>query len=457
MMVKVKGKFIEGCKECNNAKDFMLPEDVIQAVIKGDLVLFCGAGISTESKKVMPTSFYTDIKDELVIKNHIEVDENLSFSKLMSLFCENVVNGRKELFKRINSRFQMIENFPELYRIASEFHKEVAKIPQIGTVITTNWDTLFEDNCDMFPIIYNEDVALWDTFEKRVFKIHGSIKNIGSIIATEEDYENCYQKLSTKPIGDRLKTILSTKTVVFVGFSFGDEDLNKIIEILSDDLGQFANQFYLVTIDEKWLEKHPKNIIPIITDGTFFVKSLKNELIQQGTLIDSKVYRFAEEANKILINAHLSWMDDTKFHEILQEYPELLLTIAYQDGLIHAFQFSIADEKSGRILIPNYTYQVAQSYLYLCNQRMSENEYLRAYYDIGYSDGFLALELFASGKNEDALLPPMFYFNGKKFDDLESLLSYLKNNRNQKIYKYCKEKVTLYKNGDIPHFMPWYC
>ncbi len=29
----------------------------------------------------------------------ILVDENLSFSKLMSLFCENVVNGRKELFK----------------------------------------------------------------------------------------------------------------------------------------------------------------------------------------------------------------------------------------------------------------------------------------------------------------------------------------------------------------------
>ena len=392
-MVKIKGKSVEGCRECNNDNGFTLPDDVIQAAIKGDLVLFCGAGISTESKKVMPTSFYTDIKDELEYKNHIEVDDNLSFSKLMSLFCENVVNGRKELFKRINRRFQMIDNFPELYGIASEFHKEVAKIPQIGTVITTNWDTLFEDNCDMFPIIYNEDVALWDAFDKRVFKIHGSIKNIGSIIATEEDYENCYKKLSTKPIGDRLKTILSTKTVVFVGFSFGDEDLNKIIEILSDDLGQFANQFYLVTIDEKWLEKHPKNIIPIITDGTFFVESLKNELIHQGTLIDSTVYRFAEEANEILINAHVSWMDDAKFHEILQEYPELLLTIAYQDGLIHAFQFSIADEKSGRILMPNYTRDVARSYLYLCNQRMGENNYLQAFYDRGYSDGFLYIKI----------------------------------------------------------------
>jgi len=457
MMVKIKGKSVEGCRECNNDNGFTLPDDVIQAAIKGDLVLFCGAGISTESKKVMPTSFYTDIKDELEYKNHIEVDDNLSFSKLMSLFCENVVNGRKELFKRINRRFQMIDNFPELYGIASEFHKEVAKIPQIGTVITTNWDTLFEDNCDMFPIIYNEDVALWDAFDKRVFKIHGSIKNIGSIIATEEDYENCYKKLSTKPIGDRLKTILSTKTVVFVGFSFGDEDLNKIIEILSDDLGQFANQFYLVTIDEKWLEKHPKNIIPIITDGTFFVESLKNELIHQGTLIDSTVYRFAEEANEILINAHVSWMDDAKFHEILQEYPELLLTIAYQDGLIHAFQFSIADEKSGRILMPNYTRDVARSYLYLCNQRMGENNYLQAFYDRGYSDGFLALKIFVQGKKEDILFPPMFFFDDENFVDLESLLSYLKNNRNQKIYKYCKEKVTLYKNGDIPHFMPWYC
>ena len=309
----------------------------------------------------------------------------------------------------------------------------------------------------MFPIIYNEDVALWDTFEKRVFKIHGSIKNVGSIIATEEDYENCYQKLSAKPIGDRLKSILSTKTVVFVGFSFGDEDLNKIIEILSDDLGQFANQFYLVTIDEEWMEKDSKNIIPIITDGTLFVKSLKKELIKRKIIFDSELYQFTEYANDTLVNEHVKWMDDTKFHKILQEYPELLLSIAYQDGLIHAFQRCHADKKSGRMLMPQYIHKVVRSYLLLYNQRINENEYLRAYYDRGYSDGFLALEMFACGKREDALLPPMFFFEEENFVDLGSLLSYLKDNRNQKLYNYCKEKVTLYKNGVIPHFMPWFC
>ena len=65
--------------------------------------------------------------------------------------------------------------------------------------------------------------------------------------------------------------------------------------------------------------------------------------------------------------------------------------------------------------------------------------------------------MFACGKSKDALLPPMFFFEEENFVDLESLLSYLKDNRNQKLYKYCKEKVTLYKNGVIPHFMPWFC
>ncbi len=63
---------------------------------------------------------------------------------------------------------------------------------------------------------------------------------------------------------------------------------------------------------------------------------------------------------------------------------------------IHAFQiFYNLNEKSGRILIPNYTYQVT-SYLYLCNQE-GENDLFTAYYDMSYSDGF-CIKLFASGK-----------------------------------------------------------
>lgn len=52
---------------------FELPEEIIEAAIEGNLVLFCGAGISTEGKTVLPYSFYESIKNELEI-----VDDTIS-------------------------------------------------------------------------------------------------------------------------------------------------------------------------------------------------------------------------------------------------------------------------------------------------------------------------------------------------------------------------------------------
>ena len=44
-------------------------------------------------------------------------------------------------------------------------------------------------------------------------------------------------------------------------------------------MGDFSNQFYLVTIDEKWKENVDSRVIPIITDGTYFIHQLNNILI----------------------------------------------------------------------------------------------------------------------------------------------------------------------------------
>ena len=50
-MVKVKGKLIEGCIECYNENGFILPEDIIQATINGDLVFFLWCGYKYRVKK----------------------------------------------------------------------------------------------------------------------------------------------------------------------------------------------------------------------------------------------------------------------------------------------------------------------------------------------------------------------------------------------------------------------
>ena len=56
------------CEICSNNKPFNMPEQIVKAVINNELVLFCGAGISTENKTVLPYSFYTFIKNELKIE-----------------------------------------------------------------------------------------------------------------------------------------------------------------------------------------------------------------------------------------------------------------------------------------------------------------------------------------------------------------------------------------------------
>ena len=85
------------CSICKNNIPFDLPKEIVEAALKGDLVLFCGAGISTENKNVLPYSFYSSIKEELGIKS-----DSISFSSLMQKYC-NEPNGRKKLLY-INTR-----------------------------------------------------------------------------------------------------------------------------------------------------------------------------------------------------------------------------------------------------------------------------------------------------------------------------------------------------------------
>ncbi len=442
------------CFMCKNNIGFDMPDEIIEAVEKNELILFCGAGISTESKTVLPTSFYMDILDFLNDGYNLNLDTSISFSELMSTFCNTVPNGRKHLIRKINDRFDRIESFPELYNSATRFHKEVSEIPQIKTIVTTNWDDYFEKECSATSIVDNKDTALWNTFNRRVFKIHGSINNIGSIVATTNDYARCYEKLSNEPVGDRLKTLLGSNCVVFIGFSFGDEDLNKIIDILSEKLDDFANQFYLVTVDRSWENNTDSRIIPIITDGQFFIHSLKNILIEKGQLLENEIYNFAGYANQIASEFHTDWLNEIdNFHDKFTSYPEIILSIAYQDGLIHAYQRCYANKEKGEYLIPGYLSKVVVSYHELVSKHKENKKYLQMYYDLGYQDGLINLEIFLETK--EALIPPLFIYEDENFATEKELLDFIKDNRNSELYYLLKEvRLT---DDTIPHFFPWYC
>ena len=179
------------CEICGVDYDFSLPAEILSAAKSRDLILFLGAGISTEGPSVTPSgNFYQNIAAKL----HSPPARDAPFPTVMETFQKE--NSRKALIEQIFLRLKEVEGFRNSLYHATRFFDELATMPYIDTIFTTNWDTYVEDLCGATPFISGEDVALWDVAERKVLKLHGSIANLGSIVATEEDYQKNFEKLS---------------------------------------------------------------------------------------------------------------------------------------------------------------------------------------------------------------------------------------------------------------------
>jgi hypothetical protein len=143
-----------GCELCQNRKRFDMPSAIVDAAIDERLVIFAGSGVSTESRTVLKDTFYDEVRAELKVDPSAE----LSFPELMSMYCAQP-DGRIKLLRSVRARFDYIDSFPELLRQASQFHNELATIPQITEIVTTNWDPYFERYTAATSFVHPQDFA----------------------------------------------------------------------------------------------------------------------------------------------------------------------------------------------------------------------------------------------------------------------------------------------------------
>ena len=397
-------KHDENCEICKNNNPFDMPDEIINATIDDNLIIFAGSGISTESKSVNPLSFYEDIALEL---NQDPREIKLTFSELMSKYCEKP-NGKKELLRKIKDRFDYIKSFQFSYNMATRFHNELAPIYLIKEIFTTNWDDFFEIECGAIPFVTSNDLAFWDIPKRRVFKIHGSINNIGSIVATKEDYEKCYKRLKSQFIGNYLKVSLSTKLVVFIGYSFQDEDFKMLYSILKEELGELMPHSYIVTLDKNINKNIDSHLItPVITDGTYFIHTLKNILIEEKVLMDDSIDLYAELMLEIINNIHFNIMSELK----ISEYPNVLYAYAYQDGVLDALH------RFKKLKCTGDYYNKNNYSGWLCTYNKVRKEKVRSkkYEDVAYIDGYTnGLLIFLVDNIEELKYFPWYYIYGSK-------------------------------------------
>lgn len=435
------------CSICSIATDFEMPDDIVEATIKGNLVLFCGAGISTESKLVLSTSFYQEVREEL------KCNEDISFSKLMSMYC-NQPNGRRKMILKIKKRFDYINSFPKVTERATRFHKEVAHNYMIKNIVTTNWDEYFERYCDAIPIVDAKDMIMLESDRRCVIKIHGSINNISSIVATENDYEACKDRLSRGAIGSWLKTNMLNKTFVFIGFSFGDEDFEYIYDMFIKELGEYAPHIYIVTVDDNLRDRLKyKNLTVIKTDGTYFIHKLNNILVNKSVLVSKEKFEDVWEFSDELSQRHRE-LSNTISYLVC---PGIIYTYMYQDGLIDAIERFIARDSSGEYYKPGYISNTANYYQNLIDECNESKLYFQAAYFEGYLNGLTFLLL----NKEERKTIPLYYLRGEYFSEadidefIKKLFAFNKCDCEEK--ELAKEYIDNNLDGElIPEYYPGY-
>lgn len=433
------------CPVCRVQIPFDLPEEILDACQRRELVIFAGAGVSTESGLVLPFTFAEDLAGVLEYEGEVLPP----FPELMELFEDRF--GRRRLLEEIHRRLSKIRSFPELDRKASAFHRQLSMLFPVTEIFTTNWDTYFERECGAQPFVTADDWAFWRSAKRRVFKLHGSIDNPASLVATSQDYRRCHRALGRGVLGAHLRSILATKTVLFVGYSFSDPDFAAIYRLLARQMGDILPRSYIITPLGGDPPAYMKKSKVIRTDATFFLEGLR-EAMPAYEFIDEKRLKSAPYLAGVALMGHEKMLEECP----LDEYPIAVFTASYQDGFIHAFEHISANLNEG-----NYWHRCyVEDFVRLYDGFAATQRRKRQYFETAYLEGFRNGLRWLLEDDEDSRAPLFFLFGLPERDQPKTLEEYkLLAKSPEKLHKTAAkqaEKVAPFyvETETVPHHIP---
>lgn len=386
------------CVLCKSHIEFNLDSFLIDEIRSENIAIFGGSGISTETSYASPHSLYVELAHEVGITT-----DQMPFPDLAQKVADKP-DGRFRLLQIIQERFDYIDKFRDLRDTATKFHKELATMPYFNLFITTNWDRYFETHCAAKPFVYDADMRFWNVPRRKVLKVHGTIDDYSSIVATRSDYKNCEKRLQKSLVGSKLKEILATKTCLFIGYSLKDDDIREIFSFVRKSLGEFDKAHFFISPDDPSIAL-PKHVKHIKTGGTFFLSSIKAHMCATGCYATDQSYDLvAGELEQLLL-------EHAELYERYEatEFPQILLIGSYQDGLIHGYEMILDGMKTGRFSDLHQLQSQIRSYQDKIDQFKKSRNYFEVAYFRGYQNallGFLRTKI----DSPRTSFAPKFYF-----------------------------------------------
>lgn len=226
-------------------------ERLFELIRKEEVVLFIGAGFSIKAGYPSANELCQIIYNELTDSEKANISQNLSLIDLADEFIQLRGNSRNSLISKLKSIYG--KNHEDL-----SDHQKIKSIPHFKNIITTNYDNSFENvySGNHNLIFKDADCSYIDKLRTNIFKIHGDLSLPDSIVITKSDYRHYFDKENNLIFWTKIKDLLASNSVLFVGYSFEDDNIISIIESISNALGANRKEMFLIAPDWK---DHKKN------------------------------------------------------------------------------------------------------------------------------------------------------------------------------------------------------
>lgn len=213
-----------------------------QAMAEKQLVLFVGAGASVASG--MP--LWRDAVAQIAEKVNADPDKE-NYLVIPQYYFN--ARGKKEYTQLMREIFKYKQplNTTEVHKLIMAFSAE--------TIITTNYDRLLEQAAEengIFMHVVAKDTDLpYRKAGRELIKMHGDFEH-DNFVLKEDDYLHYHKNF--KLIETYVKSLIGTKTVLFIGYSLSDPDVKQIINWVKEILDEEFQHAYMINTHDLFSE-----------------------------------------------------------------------------------------------------------------------------------------------------------------------------------------------------------
>jgi hypothetical protein len=261
----------------------MVPERLIAAAKQHKLIPLIGAGLSKQAGEAFPNwgELLTTMRLRALAEGLLTGPECDELERLVArgqyLMAAEAL---RRLFPQDEYEAILDEQFNPPWAKPAEIHKALFRLkPPI--ILTTNYDRLLEDACSEMHgraplVITYRDTRVAQRYLQSgfqperpiVFKIHGSVDALDSIVLSDRDYrELIYRQAGYRIL---LSAIFLTHIVVMLGFSLADREIIYLLETLRESLKHPSDPDYILlpsgsagTLEiHRWREDFGVQVIP---------------------------------------------------------------------------------------------------------------------------------------------------------------------------------------------------